>query len=255
MDVVLIPARDDNYIHLIPTPDGTAAIIVDPCDAAPVARALTARGWGVAAILNTHHHGDHVGGNLDLKAAYGAPVIGPAADRDRIPGIDRAIADGEVFTVAGIDLTGIHVPGHTRGHIAFHAPGLRAVFTGDTLFSLGCGRLFEGTPAQMWASLCALRALPDDTLVYCGHEYTAGNGRYALTVDPDNADLRARMAAVADLRAAGRPTLPTTIGQEKRTNPFLRADLPPLAAAVGLPSGDPVAVFAALRLGKDHFRG
>ncbi|MBB6249807.1 hydroxyacylglutathione hydrolase [Nitrospirillum iridis] len=256
LDIQLVPALSDNYIHLMRDAATGTVAVVDPSEAAPVVDALARRGWTLDLILNTHHHGDHVGGNLDLKARYGSAIIGPAADRDRIPGLDRAIADGETFLVGACPFTGIDVPGHTRGHIAFHAAEDAALFSGDTLFSLGCGRLFEGTPDQMWRSLTRLRALPGETAVYCGHEYTAGNGRFALTLEPDNADLTARMAAVAALRAADRPTLPTTIGMERATNPFLRADLPALATTVGLAAdGDPVAVFAEIRRRKDNFRG
>ncbi|WP_145729647.1 hydroxyacylglutathione hydrolase [Nitrospirillum pindoramense] len=255
LDVALIPALSDNYIHLLRCGATGVVAVVDPAEAAPVTAVLERRGWTLDLIINTHHHGDHVGGNLDLKARYGAAIVGPAADRDRIPGIDRAIADGESFTVGACPLTGIDVPGHTRGHIAFHGAEDAVLFSGDTLFSMGCGRLFEGTPAQMWRSLTRLRALPPETIVYCGHEYTAGNGRFALTLEPDNADLAARMREVTALRADDRPTLPTTLAVERATNPFLRADLPALAAAVGLADSDPVAVFAEIRRRKDDFRG
>ncbi|TWB21244.1 hydroxyacylglutathione hydrolase [Nitrospirillum amazonense] len=255
LDVILVPALSDNYIHLLRCAATAKVAVVDPAEAAPVVAALEQRGWGLDLIVNTHHHGDHVGGNLELKARFGAAIVGPAADRDRIPGIDRAVADGESFTLGACPFTGIDVPGHTRGHIAFHGAEDAVLFSGDTLFSLGCGRLFEGTPDQMWHSLTRLRALPAETAVYCGHEYTAGNGRFALTLEPDNADLAARMAEVTALRAQDLPTLPTTLAIERATNPFLRADLPALAAAVGLDGQDPVAVFAEIRRRKDNFRG
>ncbi|MDE1147317.1 MAG: hydroxyacylglutathione hydrolase [Azospirillaceae bacterium] len=255
LDVRLVPALSDNYIHLVRDAATGTVAVVDPSEAAPVIAALDRLGWDLDLILSTHHHGDHVGGNLDLKARYGAAVIGPAADRDRIPGIDHAIADGDVFQVGAAPFIGIDVPGHTRGHIAYHGPEDAALFSGDTLFSMGCGRLFEGTAGQMWHSLSRLRALPDATSIYCGHEYTAGNGRFALTLEPDNAALVARMVAVDALRAEGHPTLPIDLGTEKATNPFLRADLAVLARAVDLPGGDPVTVFAEIRRRKDNFRG
>ncbi|WP_181704611.1 hydroxyacylglutathione hydrolase [Chthonobacter rhizosphaerae] len=250
-DVDLIPCLADNYAVLLHDPASGATLLVDAPEEAPIAAALDRRGWTLTHILITHHHGDHVGGLKALKARSGATVIGPAAEASRIDGLDRTVADGDRFDAGPWPVQVIATPGHTLGHVAYHLPTAGVAFTGDTLFSLGCGRVFEGTLEAMWGSLDRLRALPQETVVYCGHEYTASNARFALSVDPANEALRARAAEVEALRAAGRPTLPTTIAAELAANPFLRADDPALAAVVGLPPGDPAAVFAALRRRKD----
>ncbi len=243
----------DNFVWLLREPESGAVACVDPSEAAPVKAKLDALGWRLTHIFNTHHHPDHTGGNLELKRATTATIVGPKADRDRIPGIDMSLADGETY-MFGREMARVYdIPGHTRGHIAFWFEGAKAVFTGDTLFSLGCGRLFEGTPEQMWTSLSKLRRLPGDTRVYCGHEYTQSNARFALTVEPDNAALKARAAEVDALRAQGRPTLPSTIAAECAANPFLRAADPGVARAVGLAGKDPVQVFAEIRARKDKF--
>lgn len=248
-----IPLLNDNYSFLIRVEDSDITAVVDPAVAEPMLSAARERGWRLTHILNTHHHGDHVGGNLAIKEATGATIVGPAADRDRIPGIDVALGDGDSFDLGGAVARVFDVPGHTRGHIAYWFEGQNALFCGDTLFALGCGRLFEGTPAQMWASLKKLRALPDDTLVYCAHEYTQANARFAVTVDPDNTSLRARAAEIDRLRAAGRSTVPSILGVEKQTNPFLRADDAALARAVALATATPDDVFAEVRRRKDSF--
>lgn len=254
LEVHTINALRDNYVWLLREPESGAVGVVDPSEAAPVEQALQGRGWRLSHIFNTHHHPDHTGGNLQLKTASGCTIVGPAADRERIPGIDVALADGETYAFGKETAQVLDVPGHTRGHIAFFFPGPPALFCGDTMFSLGCGRLFEGTPAQMWASLGKFKRLPPATQVYCGHEYTQANARFAVTVDPDNPALKARMAAVEGLRAAGRGTVPSRLGDEFAANPFLRADQPALARAAGLqPGADPVAVFAAIRAAKDRF--
>jgi len=250
-EIVPVPALSDNYVWLVRDAASGAVAVVDPAEAGPVAAALDARGWRPALILNTHHHGDHVGGNAGLKARYGCSVVGPAADAHRIPTMDRGVREGEDVPFGGTVFRTIATPGHTTGHVSFHLPEASAVFCGDTLFSLGCGRMFEGTPEGFWASMLKLRALPDDTLVCCGHEYTASNARFAVGLDPGNAALADRAAEVARLRAEGRPTVPSRLGGEKAANPFLRADAPEVAAAVGLPGGDPAAVFAAVRRAKD----
>ncbi|WP_448191423.1 hydroxyacylglutathione hydrolase [Azospirillum sp. sgz301742] len=251
MEIHLVPAFNDNYIYLLR--EGDAVGVVDPGDAQPVLAALEQRGWRLTHILNTHHHPDHVGGNHTLKQRFGCPVIGAAADAHRIQDMDIALAEGETASFGPHAARVIAVPGHTSGHIAFHFAEAQALFCGDTLFALGCGRLFEGTPAQMWDSLCKLRALPDDTRIYCGHEYTLSNARFAVTVDPDNRELAARAEEIKALRERGEPTIPTTLGLEKRTNPFLRADDPGVQAAVGMAGADPVAVFAEIRGRKDRF--
>jgi hydroxyacylglutathione hydrolase len=223
LEIVRIPCLSDNYVWLLHEPAGGAVAVVDPADPGPVRATLGARGWRLTHILNTHHHADHVGGNLALKAEFGCTIVGPRADRDRIPGIDIALGEGDTLDLGAERARVIDVPGHTRGHAAFWFEGAGALFCGDTLFALGCGRMFEGTAPQMWASLLKLRALPDATLVYCAHEYTQS-------------------------------TVPSPLGLEKRTNPFLRADDPALATAHGLDPRDPAAVFAHLRRSKDVFR-
>jgi hydroxyacylglutathione hydrolase len=253
LEIERIPCRTDNYVWLVREPASGAVAVVDPADAAPVEARLAARGLVLTHILNTHHHGDHVGGNLELKGRWGCTIVGPRADAARIPGIDVEVGDGDSYALGAETAQVFDVPGHTRGHIAFWFTGSAALFCGDTLFALGCGRLFEGTPAQMWNSLGKLRALPDETQVYCAHEYTQSNARFALSVDGANPDLVARAKAVDAARARGEATVPSPLGLEKRTNPFLRADVPQLAAAMGLAGATPETVFAAVRSAKDKF--
>lgn len=243
----------DNYVWLLREPASGAVAAVDPSEAAPVKAKLDALGWRLTHILNTHHHWDHTGGNLELKQATGCTIVGPKADRDRIPGIDVALGDGESYRFGAESAQVFDIPGHTRGHIAFWFPDSDALFCGDTLFTLGCGRLFEDTPAQMWTSLSKLRGLPPATRVFCGHEYTQSNARFALAVDPDNAALKSRAERVDRARAKGEPTVPATLAEERATNPFLRVDDPAFARAQGLDAGDPVAVLAAIRARKDKF--
>lgn len=243
----------DNYVWLLREPSRGAVAAVDPSEAAPVKAKLDALGWSLTHVLNTHHHWDHTGGNLDLKQATGATIVGPTADRDRIPGIDIALGEGDSYGFGAESAQVFDIPGHTRGHVAFWFPDSDALFCGDTLFTLGCGRLFEGTPAQMWSSLSKLRGLPPNTLVYCGHEYTQSNARFALAIDPDNAALKSRAARVDAARDKGLPTVPATLAEERKTNPFLRADDPAFAEAQGLDARDPVAVLAAIRARKDKF--
>ena len=243
----------DNFVWLLREPESGAVACVDPSEAAPVKAKLDALGWQLTHILNTHHHPDHTGGNVELKRMTGATIVGPAADKARIPGIDIALAENETYDFGKETARVYDIPGHTRGHIAFWFEKAKAVFTGDTLFSLGCGRLFEGTPAQMWHSLSKLRRLPGDTKVYCGHEYTQSNAKFALAIDPDNAALKARAAEVDALRAEGKATLPSTMAAECAANPFLRAADPVLARKVSQTPGDPVVVFAEIRARKDKF--
>ena len=253
LDIDLVPCLKDNYAYLVRDRATGLTAAVDPSESAPVLNAAAAKGWTISHVMNTHHHPDHVGGNLAIKEATGCVIVGPKPDEGRIPGIDIAIEDGGRFSLGSSSAQAIFIPGHTRGHMAYWFEDSRAVFCGDTLFALGCGRLFEGTPEQMWHSLSRLRRLPGDTRVYCGHEYTQSNARFALTVDRANAALAARAKAVDALRAEGRPTVPSTMADEVATNPFMRADDPPLAAAMGLPAAGPVAVFAEIRRRKDAF--
>lgn len=255
-DIFAIPAFRDNYIWLLVR--GSAAAVVDPGDAEPVRQRLARDGLELAAILVTHHHADHVGGVAELAAASGAQVYLPAAES--ITGIPAALrqplSGGERVRIDALEaeFDVVAVPGHTSGHLAFHAPGV--LFCGDTLFGAGCGRVFEGTMDQMAASLARLAALPDDTAVYCAHEYTESNLRFALAVEPGNAALRRRVDEVAAIRAAGGATVPSTLALEKATNPFLRCREPEVAAvarAHGAASDDPAAVFAALREWKNVF--
>ena len=255
--IIPIPAFADNYIWTLR--EGATAVVVDPGDAAPVLDYLARERLTLSAVLATHHHADHVGGIPALLERYPVPVFGPA--RETIPGRTRALSEGDVVEVPGLPVTlrVLDIPGHTAGHIALFGDvgGEPAVFCGDTLFAAGCGRLFEGTPKQMWSSLSALAALPSATRVYCGHEYTLANLRFALAVEPDNADLRDRQAREQQKRDRGMPTLPSTIALERITNPFLRANIPAVKAAAEHHAGRPlqgdVESFATLRAWKNAF--
>ena len=247
-----IPVLKDNYVYLLHEPETNATAAVDPSVAPPVMAALARENWRLTHILNTHHHNDHTGGNRELKAATQCIIVGPRADHDRIPGIDIDVAEGETYRFGAEQARVYDVPGHTRGHIAYWFAGSRALFCGDTLFLMGCGRLFEGTPQQMWQSLSKLKSLPPETRVFCAHEYTQANARFALTVEPHNAALVARAQRIDEMRAAGQSTVPASLAEELATNPFLRADRPELQTEAGAP-GDPVATFAAIRRRKDNF--
>lgn len=244
--------RSDNFGVLLHDPVTARTAAIDAPEAAPIEAALARRGWRLTDILVTHHHEDHVAGIEALKAAWGARVVAARADAHRIPAVDVTVEEGDTVEVGSLSARVIDTPGHTRGHIAYWFEGAGLLFAADTLFSLGCGRLFEGTPAEMWGSLVKLRALPDDTLLYCGHEYTQSNARFALTVDPDNEALKARAAEVDRQRSAGEATLPVRLGAEKRENPFLRADDAGIASRLGLGGAEPVAVLAELRERKNR---
>ncbi len=241
LDIVRIPALSDNYIWLVHDPTSGETMVVDPAQAEPVLAEAEARGWKIDAIWNTHWHPDHTGGNAAIKAATGCTVIAPAAEAARIPTADRLVSEGDEVRLGDHVARVMEVPAHTAGHIAYHFADDDVVFVGDTLFAMGCGRLFEGTAAQMFANMQRLGALPGETRVYCAHEYTQSNGRYALVAEPDNAAIRDRMDAVDRARAAGEATVPTTIALEAATNPFLRAGS--------------VEVLAERRAAKDAFRG
>ena len=244
----------DNLGVLIHDTDSGLTASIDAPEAAPIMAKLKEKGWRLDRIFVTHHHVDHVEGNLALKAAYGCMITGPAGEADRIPGIDEVVGGGNRLMFGNVPIAVIDTPGHTLGHISYSLPDAGVAFVGDTLFAAGCGRVIEGTMEMMWASLTKLAGLPDETVVYCGHEYTAANIRFALTIEPDNAALIARAAAVTALRAAGKATLPTIIGLEKATNPFLRADEPGIRARLGMKNAPAAAVFGEIRRRKDAFR-
>jgi hydroxyacylglutathione hydrolase len=242
----------DNFGVLLHDPASGATAAIDAPEAAPVDAALQATGWRLSDILVTHHHADHTGGIAELKARHGCRVTAPRNEAARIPDVDATVGEGDTASVGALAGRVIETPGHTAGHISYFFDADRLAFVGDTLFSIGCGRVIEGTPEMMWASLLKLRALPDDTEIYCGHEYTEANIRFALTIEPDNPDLRARAEEARRQVAAGQPTIPTTIGAEKRANVFLRADVPAVAAAVGLAGRPAAQVFAEVRERKNR---
>jgi hydroxyacylglutathione hydrolase len=249
VEIAVVPCLSDNYAYLVKI--GDAVAVVDPSEPGPVTAALGQRGWRLSHILNTHHHLDHTGGNLALKEATGAKVVGPGKDAARIPGLDVGVDEASGWELAGLPVQVLEVPAHTRGAITFVIEG--HAFTGDTLFAMGCGRLFEGDPAMMWASLSKLMRLPDATRIYCGHEYTENNGRFALTLEPGNQALQERVKWVAAARGAGKTTMPSDMGLEKATNPFLRVASPEIRKALGMEKAGDVAVFGEIRNRKDRF--
>lgn len=251
-EIELFLCRQDNFGVLLHDPAQGRTAAIDAPEHEAIEAALARRGWTLTEILVTHHHEDHVAAIASLKAKTGAHVVANAADAHRIPGVDKTVQTGGTVSVGGLTAEVIDTPGHTVGHVAYWFADERLLFAADTLFSLGCGRLFEGTPAQMWASLQRLRGLPDETVLYCGHEYTQSNARFAVTVDPDNRDLAARASEVERQRASRQFTLPVLLGAEKRQNPFLRADEPAIAEALGMAGADPIAVFTELRERKNR---
>ncbi|WP_275784670.1 hydroxyacylglutathione hydrolase [Pararhizobium gei] len=253
LEIELFICRADNFGVLLHDPESGATASIDAPEEEPIIAALKRRGWTLTHILTTHHHNDHVAANLVLKEAFGATIIGPVNEASKIPGIDQMIGNGGTFEFSGHRVDVYETPGHTAGHICFHFPDDKLLFSADTLFALGCGRLFEGTPADMWASLQKLMALPDDTTVYFGHEYTLSNARFAVTVDPENAELKARAADIEALRESGVFTAPTTLGLEKRTNPFLRPHDPGIRKQLSMQDAPDGEVFAEIRKRKDNF--
>ena len=241
LEIVRIPVLSDNYVWLAHEPASGETMVVDPAVAEPVLDAAAQRGWRITQIWNTHWHPDHTGGNAEIKAATGCTITGPAAEAARIPTLDVQVREGDRVRLGALKAEVLEVPAHTAGHIAYHFASEHVVFVGDTLFAMGCGRLFEGTAEQMFANMQRLAALPEDTRVYCAHEYTLSNGRYALAAEPDNEAIAARVADVAAARERGEATVPTTIALERATNPFMRA-----RDAVQL---------AERRAAKDTFRG
>jgi len=252
-ETYLFPCLSDNFGVLLHDPSSGATASIDAPEAAPVEAALKKTGWRLTDILVTHHHGDHTAGIGELKAHHKCRVVAPRAEAQRIANVDETVGEGDKVKVGALESRVIDTPGHTAGHISYFFPADKLAFVGDTLFSIGCGRVIEGNPEMMWNSLLKLRALPDDTRFYCGHEYTKANIRFAKTVEPDNKALFARGEEVERQLAAGQPTIPTTIGAEKVENPFLRADDARVAAAVGLGGAPAWKVFAEIRERKNRF--
>ncbi|MGZ5001237.1 MAG: hydroxyacylglutathione hydrolase [Methylomonas sp.] len=254
LEIIQIPVLSDNYIYLLHEPVSGKTAAIDPADAEPVLSAVRERGWQLSHVLNTHHHVDHVGGNLQLKQQTGCKIVGAKADRQRIPGIDIEVGEGDRINLGDQTLEVIATPGHTVGHIVYYCADSEALFCGDTLFSMGCGRLFEGSAEQMWHSLQRLKALPASTRIYCAHEYTQANGRFAKTLEAGNPDLQKRIVEVGQFRSQNLSTLPSTIALELATNPFLREDSPVIRKAIGSHEDQsPIEVFAQIRRLKDHF--
>ncbi len=251
LEIVLVPTLRDNYSYLIHDTATKTTAVIDPGEADPILRVVAEKGWTLSKIILTHHHDDHIAGMQDICAAMPCCVIASCGDAYRIPDINAAVTEGDIVRVGDAAAKVISVPGHTSGHVAYWFEDHKAVFTGDTLFAMGCGRLFEGTAEDMWDSLSKLKALPDDTLVYCGHEYTQSNTQFACALDPDNARLQQRAAQINKLRAESIPTVPSKLGEEKATNPFLRADSPELAAILNMIGAPPHEVFAEIRKRKD----
>jgi hydroxyacylglutathione hydrolase len=248
----LFRCLDDNYGVLLHDPESGATAAIDAPEAAPIEAALASTGWRLTDILVTHHHADHTGGIAALKEKHRCRVVAPHAEAARIPLVDERVRENDKVRVGNLEARVLDTPGHTAGHIAYMFPADRLAFVGDTLFSIGCGRVIEGTPEMMWQSLLKLRALPDETRIYCGHEYTKANVRFARSIEPGNAALAAREKEVEKLVAAREPTIPSTIGEEKAANPFLRADVPEVAQSVGLAGKPAWQVFAEIRERKNR---
>jgi len=254
LQVHQFPCRTDNYGFLVHDSEQNTTASVDTPDADAINAALEEKGWSLTHILNTHHHGDHTVGNLALKEKWNCIIVGAANDEERIPGIDVRVSDGDIYDFGSFKAQVFEVPGHTTGHIAYYFASEDMAFVGDTMFALGCGRVFEGTHEMMWNSLEKLMALPDETTIYCAHEYTQANAAFALTVEPGNEALVTRAKEIDELRAQGIPTVPTTIGLERATNPFVRPMSENLQETIGLRGADLVAVFAETRIRKDNFK-
>jgi len=253
LEIHQFEAFSDNYGYLIHDGEAGVTAAIDTPDTPKILAALEKTGWTLTHILNTHHHPDHAGGNKELKAKFGCEIIGPKGEADKIPGLDHAVREGDMVDFGTHKARVLDVPGHTLGHIAYYFGDDGVAFVGDALFALGCGRVFEGTPPQMWNSLKKLSLLPPTTTVYCAHEYTQSNARFAETIETSNDELHARIVEIDKLRARGQRTVPTTIEMELATNPFLRAEEPSLQRDIGMEGADPVAVFTEVRKRKDNF--
>jgi hydroxyacylglutathione hydrolase len=253
VDVELFMCLSDNFGALVRDRETGTVMLIDAPEERPIIEAIERTGWTPSLLLTTHHHSDHVQANLALKQRYGLKIYGPAAEAAKIPGIDETVAEGLKIQFGTQTIETIETPGHTAGHVCYWLRDAKVAFTADTLFALGCGRLFEGTPATMHASLQKLVKLPAETVVYCGHEYTLSNARFAVTIDPANAALQERARKIEELRADRRPTLPTTIGEELATNPFLRPHDPEIRRNLGMENASDVEVFAEIRKRKDNF--
>ncbi|NSX54835.1 hydroxyacylglutathione hydrolase [Parasulfitobacter algicola] len=253
LEIITIPCRTDNYAFLVHNSDSGETALVDAPEFEPIKDVLDQNEWQLTDLLITHHHFDHIDAVAQLRDSYAPRVIGAKADAARLPDLDVQVADGDTLIVCGAECHVMDVPGHTVGHIAFHMPSTKAVFTADSLMALGCGRLFEGTPDQMWNSLCKIRALPADTLVYSGHEYTASNAKFALTIEPENNDLISRFRQIEIARKNNTPTVPSRLSDECLTNPFLRADLADVKSAIHMDGKSDEEVFAEIRKRKDNF--
>lgn len=251
LEIVTVPCLSDNYAYLVKGPDGVA--VIDAPEAAPIIDALDARGWTPGVIMITHHHWDHVQGIDEIKEKYGCKVMGPKAEEEKLPPMDWYLAEGMNGGTDESYVEPLEVPGHTLGHVAFHYSNGGAVFTADSLMALGCGRVFEGTMDMMFESLSKLAALPPETMIYSGHEYTESNAKFALTIDPDNPALISRIETIKALRAEGKPTVPVSLAEELATNPFLRAGDPAIRARLGMTDATDAEVFAEIRRRKDNF--
>ncbi|HYX34950.1 MAG TPA: hydroxyacylglutathione hydrolase [Oligoflexus sp.] len=249
-----LPVLTDNYIYVLYDKASHQTVVIDPAEAQPVVNFLESKGWSLDAIWNTHHHADHVGGNHELQKRYECSIYGSDYDHDRIPGITQTVRDQEEFQLGTWRVEVFATPGHTLGHCIYYVPAAEILFCGDTLFALGCGRLFEGTAEQMWNSLQRIRTLPGTTRVCCAHEYTLGNARYAQSLPRYALGLLNYIAELQTLRNRGEPTVPTQLAAEVAYNPFLQADQTPMREAIGLPQASPTQVFAWLRTGKDNFK-
>lgn len=253
LEIVTVPCLSDNYAFLAHDPQSGETALIDVPEAEPILAEARKRGWKITTVLLTHHHHDHVGGLKAVLDQHEARVVGAKADQARLPALSQSVEEGDTVVVGGEIGQVIDVSGHTVGHIAFHFPASKAAFTADSLMALGCGRVFEGTMDMMHASLAKLAALPPETMIYSGHEYTQSNGKFAITVDPDNPALAERIADVAAARDDGRPTVPSLLSLELETNPFLRANDPKVQHTLGMSGAEPARVFAEIRARKDNF--